>query len=146
MPSLPYALYTNIIRLSIIYNAVVNGRLFSPRHLLRNADDVPSCALCKYARIRTLLLPGPIIVYGFGSISIVIKISCSLTRSLLQLIAREMLRRSAWAMAYRGWTVASWLSIEGYCVCTDLYRSRRRLCRSSCHLESAVTVYHWDRW
>lgn len=102
MFSLPYALCANIIRLPIIYNTVVT--LFFLWSSYRGKCRRTVLHTWRNARIRTSLLslPSPIIVYGFDSIPIGIKIS----RSLLQLIAREMLRRSAWAMAYRGWTVA----------------------------------------
>jgi len=72
-----------MIRLSIIYNAVVNGRFFSPEALVDERRRRLAHFAQRRARIRTSLLsPGPIIVYGFASIPIVIKISRSLARSL----------------------------------------------------------------
>lgn len=118
------ALYANIIRLSIIYNAVVNGRLFfPPRSSCRGTPTTYRLATAlrnDAARIRTSLLsPGPIIVYGFGSIPIVIKISRSLARSLAPPINCA---RNASAIGVSDGiprlNSCALLSIEGYCICT----------------------------
>lgn len=119
MPSLPYALYANIIRLSIIYNTVVNGRFF-PRGFCRGTPTTYRLThfAQRRARIRTSLLsPGPIIIYVFDSIPIVIKIS--LARSLAPPIncARNALAIGVSDGIPRP-NSCGLLSIEGYCVCT----------------------------